>query len=297
MNNRITRTTVAAAAVAAGLTVLTACGTTSAGGTMPGMDMNSPVGSMPSHPTMNTMSSGTQMGTMPMAHGNGLSASEDGYTLVLTSEPRPGTPTPVTFMITKDGKPVTDFDVEQTKRLHFYLIREDLTGFQHLHPTMAADGTWSVDPAAMQPGTYRIYTQFDPKGAAEPYVLSVPVKAGNGSSQPLPAASNSTTVDGYQVTLDGTLVRGGRVKVSFAKDGKPVTDLQPYLETYAHVTGFREGDMAFTHLHPSDTVTTKGGGPDLTFVIEAPEPGTYRLFIQFEAGGSLHTAAVTTAIN
>jgi len=30
-----------------------------------------------------------------------------------------------------DGKPVTGFAVDQTKKLHFYAIRSDLTGFQH----------------------------------------------------------------------------------------------------------------------------------------------------------------------
>ncbi|WP_329378415.1 hypothetical protein OG625_09870 [Streptomyces sp. NBC_01351] len=29
--------------------------------------------------------------------------------------------------------------------------------------------------------------------------------------------------------------------VSVSKDGKPVTDLQPYLDTYAHLTAFHSG--------------------------------------------------------
>ena len=34
-----------------------------------------------------------------------------------------------------------DFDVEHTKRMHFIVVRRDMTGFQHLHPTQAADGS------------------------------------------------------------------------------------------------------------------------------------------------------------
>ena len=287
MNTRMTRHTLAAVAVAASAALLAACGNTSTSNTMPGMNMS----------TTMTSPSTSATNSMPMAHGNGLSATDDGYTLTLKSAPIPGKSTPITFVIAKDGKPFTDYQVEQTKKLHFYLIRDDLTGFQHLHPTMAADGTWSVTPGSIAPGNYRIYTQFDPVGATDPYVLSVPVRAGVGSMHTLPGVGTTTTVGGYQVRLDGALTRGGRVKVSFTKDGKPVTDLQPYLDTYAHVTGFREGDMAFTHLHPGNAVTTMGGGPDLMFMIEAPEAGTYRLFIQFTVAGLLHTAALTTTIN
>lgn len=49
------------------------------------------------------------------------------------------------------GAPVTAYATVHDKALHLILIRRDLSGFQHLHPTMAPDGTWSTDlvlPAA-----------------------------------------------------------------------------------------------------------------------------------------------------
>ena len=45
---------------------------------------------------------------------------------------------------TTHGAPVRDFDVTHEKRMHLIVVRRDLTGFQHLHPTLAADGTWST---------------------------------------------------------------------------------------------------------------------------------------------------------
>ena len=47
-----------------------------------------------------------------------------------------------------------------------------------------------------------------------------------------------------------------------SKGSKPVTDLQPYLDTYAHLTAFHEGDAAFAHLHPTTKVTGDHGGPE-----------------------------------
>jgi hypothetical protein len=77
------------------------------------------------------------------------------------------------------------------------------------------------------------------------------------------------------------------------KDGKPVTDLQPYLETYAHLTAFHEGDAAFAHLHPTTEVKGDQGGPELSFHAALPTAGNWRLFVQFQTGGRLHTAALT----
>lgn len=163
---------------------------------------------------------------------------------------------------------------------------------------MAADGTWSVKVTAVDPGKYRVHTQILPGTETDPIVLSVPVAVpGEAKSQPLPPASKSTNIDGCTVSLDGQPTNGGELTLSFIKGGKPVTDLQPYLETYAHVTAFHEGDMAFAHLHPSNEVSGSGGGTDLGFMVDVPEPGTYRLFIRFMTGGKLHTASITTTVS
>ena len=45
------------------------------------------------------------------------------------------------------GQAVRDFDVEHEKRMHLIVARRDLTGFQHLHPTMA-ERRHLVDAAA-----------------------------------------------------------------------------------------------------------------------------------------------------
>jgi hypothetical protein len=77
------------------------------------------------------------------------------------------------------------------------------------------------------------------------------------------------------------------------KDGAPVSDLQPCLDTYAHLAAFHAGDLAFAHLHPQGTVNGDHGGPTLTFDAQMAKTGNYRLFLQFQTGGVLHTAAIT----
>jgi hypothetical protein len=239
--------------------------------------------------------------TEPMPAGDGLSASESGFTLV----PGGTTITPVaantfTFRITApDGVPVTRFLPEQTKLMHFYLIRSDLTGFAHLHPTMAADGTWSLTLPAMTPGDWRAYTQFTARQASDvivPLVLSTPLTVpGAATAAPIPPPSNTASVDGYTVTVSGQAAASQHnpLTLDFRSNGQPVTDLQPYLDTYAHVTAIRSGNLAFAHLHPSNPVNGDHGGPTLSIESAFPASGDWRLFIEFQTAGTVHTAETT----
>lgn len=183
--------------------------------------------------------------------------------------------------------------------MHFYAIRSDLTGFQHIHPTMAADGTWSAGLASLTSGSWRTFASFTPdsgSGKGKDFVLSRTVTVpGTAAATPLPAAATSTDTDGYTVTVKGEPMAGMAhpLTATITKDDRPVTDLQPYLDTYAHLTAFHEGDTAFAHLHPTTKVDGDRGGPDLSFHAELPTAGNWRLFLQFQTAGKLHTAALT----
>ncbi|MER6474191.1 hypothetical protein [Streptomyces collinus] len=296
----------ATACLAAALTLtLAACGST--GG--------------PSHDssTRGTHHGGTPAATAPAGHGSamsgmpgmgtsaggdGLADSADGYRLTGPDATLPaGRTAPYRFTITgPDGKPVTRFAPEQTKRMHFYAIRSDLTGFQHLHPTMAADGTWTAEPAPLAPGSWRVFASFTPgggSGGGKDLVLSRAVTVpGEATTTALPPAAHSTRVDGYTVTVSGEPMAGMAhpLTARVTKGGEPVTDLQPYLDTYAHLTAFHRGDAAFAHLHPTTPVHGEHGGPELSFHAELPTAGDWRLFLQFRTGGRLHTAALTLRV-
>lgn len=279
----------AAVITSASLLTLSACANNESTTSTPGMDMST-----------------TMPASHGMASGDGLSDTEYGLTfkpgdVALTS----GKPISWTFQIIgPDGNRVTRFTPEQTKLMHFYAVRDDLTGYQHVHPTMAADGTWTVDLAALDPGSHRFYTQFTADGKdGKPVtpILSVPVMVpGEYVHAPLPAASSSTVVDGYTVTLDtssGMMAGHGMpLTVTITKDGRPVTNLQPYLESYAHLTAIHERDLAIAHLHPENPVTGTSGGPELDFEASFPKAGNWRLFIQFQIDGVLHTAAITMTV-
>jgi hypothetical protein len=289
----------AAGAAAALALALAACGSSSGSSSMPGMDHGGKSSASSSPRASQAM--GDMPGMDHTASGNGLSDTRDGYRLTSKDATLPsGRQTAYRFTVTgPDGRPVTGFAPDQTKRMHFYAIRSDLTGFQHIHPTMAADGIWTAGLASLTAGSWRLFASFTPDagpGKGEDFVLSRTVTVpGTATKTPLPAPAARAQVDGYTVTVKGEPMAGMAhpLTVSIAKDGRPVTDLQPYLGTYAHLTAFHEGDAAFAHLHPTTKVTGDHGGPDLAFHAELPTSGNWRLFLQFQTGGTLHTAALT----
>lgn len=230
----------------------------------------------------------------------GLQVAQDGYRLEPVTE-RLSTAQPSAFafrVVGPDGAPVTRYTPTHDKDLHLIVVRRDLSGFQHVHPTMAEDGTWAIPLTVAGAGQYRVFADFLPTGRDTALTLGVDVPAA-GTYQPaaLPASAPTTTVDGYTVTLAGDLVPGtaSKLTLSVSKEGRPVTDLQPYLAAYGHLVALRDGDLAYLHVHP-DGAPGDGRtapGPDITFYAQVPSAGTYRLFLDFQHGGTVRTAEFT----
>ncbi|MBA9002322.1 hypothetical protein [Thermomonospora cellulosilytica] len=230
----------------------------------------------------------------------GLQVSQDGYTLVpQATTVQAGERDEFRFTVNgPDGRPVTRFATIHGKPLHLIAVRRDLRNYQHLHPRMNASGVWSVPLELPDPGTYRIFTDFQPQGAAEQLTLGTDVTApGDHRPEDLPKAEQTATVDGYEVRLTGTLLpgRSSRLTLSVSRDGEPVTDLEPYLGAYGHLVALRSGDLAYLHVHPDgepgDGRTRPG--PDITFHAEVPSSGAYRLYLDFQHEGKVRTAEFT----
>lgn len=217
----------------------------------------------------------------------GLASTRDGYTFVPASTAL-GAGT-FTFRIDGPDGPVTAFDVAHDRRLHLIVVRRDGTGFQHLHPEMDAAGTWRVPLTAPAGGVYRAFADFVPTGGPET-TLGVDLFA-PGDFQPVAhAASRTSTVDGFTVTLDGDLTPGATAPLTLTVDrGGPVV-LQPYLGANGHLVALRDGDLAYLHVHPRSAA-----GSTVGFDAEVPSTGTYRLFFDFQVDGVVRTADFTVA--
>jgi hypothetical protein len=221
----------------------------------------------------------------------GLAVAENGLRLVVENpELRRGRTQTLRFRIADErGATVRDFDVEHEKRMHLILARRDLTGFQHLHPTQAPDGSWSTRARLGDAGSYRLFADFSHEGEASTLAGDLRVD-GAADLRPLPAPDATADVgDGYAVRLDAGHAGPGReadLRFTVTRDGRPVRT-ERYLGAGGHLVALREGDLAFLHVHP-----TAGTSFAATF----PTAGRYRLFLQFQHAGRVRTAAFTQEV-
>ncbi|TDC68724.1 hypothetical protein [Streptomyces hainanensis] len=245
---------------------------------------------------------GTDAAATPAAEPpGGLQISERGYTLVPPAElPRAGEPTDFRFRILgPEGEPWTDYETSHEKDLHLIVVRRDLSGFQHVHPELGADGVWSVPLTFETAGDHRVFADFAPAGDPDGGVTLGADLAVTGEFTPreLPEPARTATVDGYTVTLEGDLAAGAEseLTLSVSRDGEPVTDLEPYLGAYGHLVALRAGDLAYLHVHPQGTPGDgeTDPGPEIAFGTTAPSAGDYRLYLDFQHEGEVRTAEFT----
>jgi hypothetical protein len=210
----------------------------------------------------------------------GLQVSQDGYRLdPLTATLTPGASAEFAFRVLgADGAPVTEYAPTHERDLHLIVV-----------PLTVATA-----------GQYRMFADFRPADRDEALTLGADVPApGRYAPAALPAVSRTATVDGYTVELTGELTPGtaSRLVLRVSRDGRPVTDLQPYLGAYGHLVTLRAGDLAYLHTHP-DGVPGDGrtpAGPEVVFYVEVPSAGAYRLYLDFQHGGVVRTAEFTAA--
>ncbi|WP_239162829.1 hypothetical protein [Paractinoplanes rishiriensis] len=226
----------------------------------------------------------------------GLSLSSGGLTLVPSSTDFvAGQPNRLEYRVTgAGGASVTTYAVVHDKPMHLIVVRRDLTGFQHLHPAMAPDGTWGIDLTLAAPGIYRMIADFTAVVGGKQSALTLGgdlTVAGNYAPAALPAPGRQTTADGFTVSYEGTPTTSSSQPLLISvngPDGKAAA-LEPYLGAYGHLVVLRQGDLAYVHVHPEEQLAD--GKPK--FWIALPSTGTYRMFFDFQVGGKVHTATWT----
>jgi len=246
----------------------------------------------PLHAEASAPASGDGM-AMPEASSRvrGLAVSANGFTLALerTQAPRHMRTELAFRILDRDGRPVRDFDVEHTKRMHLIVVRRDLTGFQHLHPVATPDGRWSTPISLPAAGSYRVFADFAVAGRPQTLADDLQVD-GTFHSRPLPSPAARASADGYDVRLAAAPSHAGaesELGFTVTRDGVPVR-VDHYLGAKGHLVALREGDLAFLHVHPD--------AERLRFGATFPTAGRYRLFLQFKADGRVHTAAFTREV-
>jgi len=213
----------------------------------------------------------------------GLAVAQDGYRLVPeVTTLAPGPAQPYRFHILgPDGKPVKRYDQLHERELHLIVVRRDMTGFQHVHPTRAPDGTWAIPLDLRTGGSWRVFADFQPTGGPGELTLGFDLHVpGTFEVGPRPSAAEPP-----DPRFDVKFARSGMdLTVGVRRDGKPV-EPEPYLGAKGHLVALRVGDLAYNHVHPMPAP-----GPAVQFMVMLPTPGTY---FDYQVDGVVHTGVTS----
>lgn len=213
-----------------------------------------------------------------------------------------------------NGRTVLAYDSNMTKLLHTVVVSDDLHEFRHIHPTLHPNGHFTIDLAPMHAAHYHVYIDGVPHGLGR-RVFRFDVPADSRHAPRAANPSGATARAGpYLVTLDATTVSPGSIatlRIEIRKNGRPATDLHPYLGAMAHGVFVGLDDLSYMHGHGMDeqmlamaTANDCGdammaAAPPLAanasvpsrFVMQllAPRAQRYDFWLQFTGGHTLYT--------
>lgn len=243
-------------------------------------------------------------------------ALPDEFVVKTETSPRqilPGQKTTLRFAIfnPQTGAQVKQFHLQHEKLFHLFVVSSDLQHFDHIHPTLQPDGSFTITTVLPQAGLYHLYCDISPAGGAPQVVHQNLVTSGfKGNAAALQARLTpdqvlTKTVDNVRFELrfaPGQIVAGQpallRYQLTDAKTGAPLHDLQPYLGAWGHTLILREDGDEYLHSHPLDAPAGNATVPALVyFETFFPRPGNYRIWSQFQRNGKILTVSYNISVN
>jgi len=196
------------------------------------------------------------------------------------------------------GKNINNFDTFQEKLMHLIVVRDDLQSFDHIHPIYKSNGRFEVNATFPSVGNYTLISDYKPSGQNESVSL---MKLTIPGSVPLPKNlekfDNSKIVSNTKVNFkssEPTVKAGKEVSLIFdLKDNannQPIKDLQPYLGEKGHLVIIKSSFplLVSDYIHAHAVKNTPDG--QVQFVTNFPQPGTYKIWVQFNRNGKINTA-------
>ena len=232
---------------------------------------------------------------------------------------RPG-PARIAFTITQpSGDPLTTYRRGGGPHtgVHLIVVRDDLGLIIHRHPPVGPNGRVVQPIDFPTPGRYRVLVDAFPAIDAGPrnFQLHADVRvAGRYRRQALPQFDPVVTTGSYRISLEAPRVLKA-IEPAFltakitGPDGRPAR-FTPYYGALAHAIFFRASSLDYFHTHvcgPSTPGCTSAlGGTSVVgrptspgkvrVGVLLPVAGTWRLFLQFQAGGRVLTAPFTLRV-
>ena len=217
--------------------------------------------------------------------------------------------------------------------MHLFLLRMPaMDRFYHLHPDEVGDRTFALNLPAMDAGHYRIFADVVREtGFPDTMVSDIDLPQIDGQPPSGDDSEVSATAFSDRSTQVSPLPDGGRMvweqdssplaigKLTWFRfkvedeDGKPVSDLEPYMGMAGHAVFVRSDESVFAHIHPAGSVPMAAlpvaqndsamkhdmatmMSPEVSFPYGFPQAGNYRLFVQVKRGEKIETGVFDTRV-
>jgi hypothetical protein len=240
--------------------------------------------------------------------------------------------------------------------MHLFLVREPaMDRFYHLHPDRTGTMTFAEDLPPIASGHYKAFADIvRASGFPDTLVADIDIPdlsgkplAGDDAEATAPALMDSTQSSTIAPLANGARMIWERDSTPLVSDrllwfkfrvedanGKPATDLEPYMGMAGHAEFIRSDFSVFAHVHPdgsipmaaydlaeatlgansgnSDSRETQPGNmprmammspnsipasPEVSFPYGFPKPGLYRIFIQVKRAGKIETGVFDANVN
>ena len=213
-----------------------------------------------------------------------------------------------------------DLDVVHEKKLHMFIFDEALVEFTHVHPEFDAEkNRWVVTALLPKNGNYWVWAQgtliVDETTKVEFTTNMKLTTIGGQPANSLPPQlprTRSGSDGNSQVTLSTTRFVAGQMAMptlTVTRNDGTSPEITPFLGAKAHVIGVLSDGDTLIHAHP---VEHDGGGghhdgihshhdhgpnPNQFMIhVVFPEPGNYRLWVQYRDGGLLRTIPLAVKV-
>lgn len=204
------------------------------------------------------------------------------------------------------GASLTGLNVVHEKKMHVFIVGQDLKEFTHTHPDDYPNGTIDEDMGAYEilhnftkSGKYLIMSDYTVKGT-NVVKKSVFQVSGSGQMGPITNEFDDGSV-GYDAVLssDGPIEVGreSAITINLTKDGESIRDLQMYLGSEMHAFIVKEdfSKAGHTHAYRPGHAMHFGNmsqiyyGPSIPLRYNFQDSGRYALFVMFKHDGNVIT--------
>jgi hypothetical protein len=169
---------------------------------------------------------------------------------------------------------------------HAFVVSQDLRYFNHGHPRLEGNGTFTFPVVLPTGGMFRVLGDFYPDGAT-PQLITETIFVPGDTPPPAALSRDYSTKSDQNMrvslaTLPEQATAATRTRMTFHVD--PADGFEKYLGAWGHMLAASDDLIDMIHLHP-----IRADGADIQFDVVFPRPHPYRVWVQFQRKGIVNT--------